>query len=153
MIQAQERTMAQKASMVFGAIFLFAGIAGFIPGITTAFDRIDVYDEPGAKLLGIFAVNWLHNIVHLLSGVAGLAMARTHDQARSYLIGGGVIYLVLWIYGMAIDQTSPANFVALNTAANWLHLGLGLGLLGSGIAFGKVAVAETSSRQDLRRAS
>lgn len=153
MTQTQTRSNAQKVSMLFGAIFVVVGIAGFIPGVTTAFSRLDVYDAPGATLLGIFGVNWLHNIVHLLFGIAGLAMAKTHSQARVYLTGGGVIYLVLWVYGMAIDLTSSANFVALNSADNWLHLALGLGLLGSGIAFGQAAASGTSTRNTLRRAS
>ncbi|WP_435793579.1 DUF4383 domain-containing protein [Nonomuraea glycinis] len=48
--------------------------------------------------------------------------------ARNYLIGGGVIYLFLWLYGMLIDHDSAANFVPLNGADNWLHLLLGIGM-------------------------
>jgi len=53
-----------------------------------------------------------------------LALARTPAAARAYLVGGGVIYLVLWIYGLVIDQSSAVNFVPINTADNWLHLGM-----------------------------
>lgn len=90
--------------------------------------------ESGAHLLGIFEVSILHNIVHLLFGVAGLGLARTFTAARQYLIVGGVIYLVLWLYGVLIDHHSPANFVPVNNADNWLHLGLGLGMLVLGLA-------------------
>lgn len=89
--------------------------------------------DGNAQLLGLFQVSVLHNIVHLLFGVAGLAMARRADTARNYLIGGGVIYLVLWIYGLLIDQTSSANFVPLNDADNWLHLFLGIGMIALGL--------------------
>jgi hypothetical protein len=75
-------------------------------------------------------VSILHNIVHLLFGVAGLALSRTHSGALAFLLWGGVIYLVLFLYGLFIDQDSDANFVAINTADNWLHLVLGGGLLG-----------------------
>jgi hypothetical protein len=91
----------------------------------------------GAELLGIFQVSVLHNIVHLLFGVAGIAAARTFGSARGYLIGGGVIYLVLWIYGLAIDHGSDANFVPLNDADNWLHLVLGIAMIGVGLALGR----------------
>jgi hypothetical protein len=80
-------------------------------------------------LLGIFQVSILHNIVHLLFGVAGLALARSAATAKTYLLGGGIVYLVLWIYGLVIDQSSSANFVPVNTADNWLHLVLGAAMV------------------------
>ena len=58
--------------------------------------------------------------------------ARTVSGARNYLIGGGAIYLVLWLYGMLIDKTSEANFVPVNVADDWLHFVLGLGMIGLG---------------------
>ena len=81
-----------------------------------------------AMLLGVFQVSVLHNMVHVLFGVAGLALARTLAGARLYLIGGGAVYLVLWLYGLAVGPDSAANIVPLNTADNWLHLMLGLGM-------------------------
>ena len=89
--------------------------------------------ESDALLLGLFQVSILHNIVHLLFGVAGLAMSRTARNAIAYLIGGGAIYLVLWIYGMVIDKTSEANFVPLNDADDWLRFFLGLGMIALGL--------------------
>jgi hypothetical protein len=81
-------------------------------------------------------VSILHNIVHLLFGVAGLALARSWDGARAYLLGGGAIYLVLWVYGLVVDHDSSANFVPLNDADNWLHLLLGLGMVALGLLLG-----------------
>ena len=93
--------------------------------------------ESDAKLLGFFEVSILHNIVHLLFGVAGLAMARGWDSARTYLIGGGAVYLVLWVYGLVIDHESAANFVPVNDADNWLHFVLGLGMIALGVLLSK----------------
>lgn len=45
---------------------------------------------------------------------------------RQYLLWGGVVYLVLWLYGLFVGHDSPANFIPLNSADNWLHLGLGV---------------------------
>jgi predicted transporter len=73
----------------------------------------------------------------LLFGVAGLALSRRADTAKTFLIGGGAIYLVLWIYGLVIDKTSSANFVPVNAADDWLHLVLGLGMIGLGVALSR----------------
>jgi hypothetical protein len=75
--------------------------------------------------------------VHLLFGVVGLALSRSWTGSRSYLIWGGAIYLVLWIYGLVIGHESPANFVPLNTADNWLHFVLGVAMLGLGLLLGR----------------
>ncbi|TDC34092.1 DUF4383 domain-containing protein [Micromonospora sp. KC213] len=125
----------RRAAQVVGVVFLLVGLLGFIPGITTDYDTMKFAGhESQAKLLGLFQVSILHNIVHLLFGVAGLALARSASGARSYLIGGGAIYLVLWLYGLVVGHDSPANFVPLNTADNWLHLFLGVGMIALGVA-------------------
>lgn len=63
-------------------------------------------------------------------------LARAFAPAKAYLVGGGVIYLGLWLHGVAIDKTSEANFVPVNNADDWLHLGLGLGMVGLGLVLG-----------------
>jgi hypothetical protein len=126
------RTPVQLAALVFGVVFLLVGVAGFIPGITTNYDTMQFAGHHSeAMLLGIFQVSILHNIVHLLYGVVGVAMARTGRLARLYLLVGGVVYLALWIYGLVIGHDSAANFVPLNTADNWLHLVLGITMVAS----------------------
>ena len=127
-------TAVQRAAAVVGAVFLLVGILGFIPGVTTDYDLLSgAGHHSGAKVLGVFQVSVLHNIVHLLFGVAGLAMARSVGAAHNYLIGGGVIYAVLWVYGMVIDHSSAANFVPVNTADNWLHFVLAVAMIALGV--------------------
>lgn len=134
-------TAVQKAAFAVGAVFLLVGILGFIPGITSDYDMLSFAGhESGAKLLGIFEVSILHNIVHLAFGVAGILMARAFNPARTYLIGGGVIYLVLWLYGLVIDHDSQANFVPVNNADNWLHFVLGVGMIALGALLGRRVV-------------
>ena len=116
----------QGAAVLVGAAFLVVGVLGFIPGVTTDYDLLDwAGHHSGAKLFGVFAVSGLHNVVHLAFGLAGLVMARTYAASRAYLLIGGLVYLGLWIYGLLIDHASTANFVPVNSADNWLHLGLG----------------------------
>ncbi|ANZ41427.1 hypothetical protein BBK82_41180 [Lentzea guizhouensis] len=132
------RRPVQLLAAVVGAVFLLVGILGFVPGITTNYDQLSFAGHhAGALLLGVFAVSVLHNLVHAAFGVAGLLMARTSRSAAVFLVGGGVIYLVLWLYGLVIDHDSAANFVPVNTADNWLHLGLGVGMLGLGVLTGR----------------
>lgn len=129
--RATVRGPVQQAAMLVGATFLLVGILGFIPGITTSYGSMEFAShESGAKLLGIFQVSVLHNLVHLAYGVAGLAMARTASAAYSYLLVGGAVYLVLWIYGLAVGHDTDANFVPLNTADDWLHFALGIVMIG-----------------------
>ena len=124
----------RTAAQVVGAVFLLVGVLGFVPGITTPYDELGLAGHRSeAALLGIFQVSVLHNVVHLLFGVAGLLMARTRASASAYLVGGGVIYLLLWVYGLLVDHESAANFVPLNDADNWLHLALGVGMIGLGL--------------------
>ncbi|GGQ75104.1 DUF4383 domain-containing protein [Couchioplanes azureus] len=131
---ASRRSLVQTAALAVGVVFLLVGVLGFIPGITTGYDTMTFAGhESDAALLGIFEVSVLHNIVHLLFGVAGVAMARTAPGARLYLLGGGAIYLVLWLYGLIIDHDSAANFVPVNTADDWLHFLLGIGMIGLGL--------------------
>lgn len=117
-------------AVVVGVVFLVVGILGFVPGITTNLGELEWYGhESGAELFGIFQISVLHNAVHLLFGVLGLLMAWAVVPALVYLIGGGVVYLALWIYGMVIERESTANFVPLNAADDWLHLFLGAGMI------------------------
>jgi hypothetical protein len=124
------RTNVQKASMVVGAVFLLVGVLGFVPGITGNYDQLGFAGHHSeAMLLGLFQVSVLHNIVHLLFGAAGIALARTAAGARSFLLYGGIIYLVLFVYGLVIPQDSAGNFVPLNGFDNILHLLLGAGMI------------------------
>jgi hypothetical protein len=127
-------SMLRTFALVVGVVFLLVGVLGFIPGITTHHGDMEFAGHmSGAKLLGIFQVSVLHNVVHLLFGAAGIALSRRADTAFTYLVGGGVIYLVLWVYGLVVDKGDQANFVPLNNADVWLHLLLGLGMVALGL--------------------
>lgn len=140
--RAVGRTHVQKAALVVGIVFLAVGVLGFVPGITTNYDSLSFASHHSdARLLGLFQVSVLHNLVHLLFGVAGLALARTARGARSYLIIGGIIYLVLFLYGLLVPEDSSANFVPLNNADDVLHLLLGIGM----VALGAVLTRRSTS--------
>ncbi|NYI46610.1 hypothetical protein BJ993_003690 [Nocardioides aromaticivorans] len=131
-------SLLQKAAAVVTLTFLLVGILGFVPGVTTDYDDMTFAGHhSGAQLLGLFGVSVLHNLVHLAFGVAGLALARSFGGARAFLVGGGVVYLVLTVYGFLVDRHDDANFVPLDQADNWLHLVLGVGMVGLGLALGR----------------
>ena len=144
----QDRSPIQSAAMLGGLVFLLVGVLGFIPGITTNYDDLKFAGhDSDAQLLGIFDTSILHNIVHLLFGAAGLVLAKTFEGARSFLIGGGVIYLALFLYGAIFGhEEKGANFVPVNWADNILHLALGGGMIVLGVVLGKqVARRDTAA--------
>ncbi|MBT2452788.1 DUF4383 domain-containing protein [Streptomyces sp. ISL-43] len=131
-------SLVQWAALLIGAAFLVAGVLGMIPGPTTNYDAMTFAGhDSGAELFGLFQVSVLHNIVHLIFGLAGIALSRTPGTARTYLIGGGAVYLVLWLYGLLVDRGTDANFIPVNTADNWLHFGLGLAMVVLGLILGR----------------
>jgi hypothetical protein len=136
----------RTAALVTAVVFLLVGILGFIPGATTDYDGMTFAGhESTAMLLGVFHVSILHNIVHLLFGIVGIVMARTVSGATAFLIGGGVVYAVLWLYGLLIDHNSAANFVPVNGADNWLHLVLAVGMIGLGLALRRTPARRTAA--------
>ena len=123
-------TPVQTVARLVGIVFLLVGIAGFIPGITTnLYDGLELAGDDGnAELLGLFQVSVLHNIVHALFGI-GILMAATVEGARTFLLGSGAIYVVLFVLGIL----GGGDWVPINDADNWLHLALGVGLIALGL--------------------
>jgi hypothetical protein len=137
-------TPAQKVAVVFGVVFLLVGVAGFIPGLTTGLDTIQFAGhESDALLFGVFQVSILHTLVHILYGLAGLGFAMTHVGARNYLIWGGAVYALLWLYGLIIADDAVANFVPVNTADDWLHFALAVAMILLGVFLGRPVTTPT----------
>jgi arginine exporter protein ArgO len=140
-------TPVQKAALVYGIVFLIVGLGGFIPGLTSNIESLQFAGhESEAMLLGIFQVSILHNVVHLLYGVVGLIAARAFNASRQYLIWGGAVYAVLWIYGLLVPHDHSANFVPLNTADNWLHFVLAVTMIALGVLLGRRDDRRTDGR-------
>jgi hypothetical protein len=134
----RERSPVQSVALLVGIVFLAVGVLGFIPGITSNYDDLKFAGhDSDAQLLGIFDTSILHNIVHLLFGVAGIALSRTWDGARTFLIGGGTIYLVLFIFGLFAHGETAANWIPINWADNILHFALGGGMIALGLMLGR----------------
>ncbi|WFF10122.1 DUF4383 domain-containing protein [Micromonospora sp. WMMD1076] len=131
---ASARPAVQKVALAAAALFALIGVLGFVPGITTPYGEMTFAGHhSGARLLGVFQVSVLHNLVHLLFGLVGLVTARRLAGARVFLAVGGALYLVLWLYGFAIDHDTTVNILPVNDADNWLHLFLGFGMLAAGL--------------------
>ena len=128
------KDLNKTVALLFGVVFLLVGVLGFVPALT-----------PGMALLGLFMVNGLHNGVHLLFGVLGLAAAFT-GMAVLYNRIGAIIYLGIGLLGF-IPALVPGGMllglVMINTADNLLHivLGLALGTVGFALAKRRVATA------------
>lgn len=120
------RDPQQLLAQVVGAVLTLVGAAGFLTGGT----------------LLIFGINTLHNLVHLLSGVLGLAAGfyAGGQWARYYNQGFGVVYLLVTVLGFAAPALA-ASLLAINPADNFLHLALGIVLAGVGFGVPSKATA------------
>ena len=116
----------QRVAQIFGIVFILVAILGFV----ASRGSMEADPEMAAKALGLFPVNLLHNIVHLLFGVWGLAAARSIAASVSYARIGGIIYLVLAVLG----YISPDGFGMVPLGGNdiWLHVLLGAALAVAG---------------------
>lgn len=128
--------MVKQAARAFGVVFVLIGILGFVPGITST-------NSDGAKLLlGIFAVNAVHNLIHLLSGVAALIGSGSEGYARTYFKVFGVVYAIVTVVGFAQGNT-VLGIIPVNLADNLLHVVIAVAALYLG--FGPTGGRETAT--------
>ncbi|MGH2994180.1 MAG: DUF4383 domain-containing protein [Solirubrobacterales bacterium] len=131
---------ARLYALLVGGVLTIAGIIGFF--YESSFDT-------GASLraddaFGILAVNGWHNVVHLVTGLLGLAAVG--HAARTYALVLGLVYLVVAIWGFAEAEGGVGvilDFLPVNTEDNVLHLVLGLTGLAAGAATPRTAPAAT----------
>jgi Domain of unknown function (DUF4383) len=118
-----DRTPAQVYSLVFGATLLLVGIVGFI-----ADSSFDTGSGVNGSDLIIFEVNGWHNLVHIASGLVGLALWRNPASARAFALGFGAVYGLVTVWGF-VDGNDVLGLIPVDTADNLLHLAIsGLGL-------------------------
>ena len=121
------RIRPQPAARTAGALLLAIGILGLVPAVTSGWSRLAFAGHGSdAKLVGVFRVSVLLDLFHVALGAAGLLLAGTAELARAYLLGAGIALIGLWALGVA----KVGGWVPLSLADNWLHLGLGVALLG-----------------------
>jgi hypothetical protein len=130
------RPWPQILALVFGAVYLLVGIVGFF---VTGFD--DFAGNSQHEMLLFFMINPMHNIVHIVIGIAGLLLARTLAGARTYGWLLAVGYAAAFVYGLfAVGESW--DFLNINSADNVLHLLTAL--VGLVIALGPVRTTATA---------
>jgi len=126
----QNRSAPQIYALVVGASLVAGGVLGFFYNASFASGDATLSDRDA--VLGILDVNGWHNVVHLASGVLGLAVAGSFGGARAYAGGFGITYLLIAILGFAVgDGESLFSLVPVNTEDNVLHALIGLAGLGA----------------------
>lgn len=107
--------MIRKFALIFGAIYLLVGILGFIPGLSWNHDALHAahpvsVDMSHGLLLGLFPVNAMHNIVHMLIGIWGLLASKSITGSRTYAQGLAIIYGLLTILGAIPNEATKTLF-------------------------------------------
>ncbi len=125
----------QKAAKWFGIIFIVIGVLGFIPGLTK-----------DGMLLGIFQVDAVHNVIHLLSGIVALLCAGSMSNAKTYFKIIGVVYALVTILGF-VGSGSVLGFIMVNIADNILHLLIAVIALVLGFGGPKKPMMQTAPMQ------
>jgi hypothetical protein len=119
--------MLKTFALIWGVGFLAAGASGFIPALSPPATHPGLTMEHGSALaLGLFPVNTLHNIVHLLFGVWGLLAARSVGGSRTFAQAVAVIYGLLIVLGLIPQTNNMFGFVPLHGNDVWLHVALAL---------------------------
>lgn len=116
-------------ALVWGIVFLAAGIGGFVPGLTSPHEHPDVAVTSWLGLaFGLFPVNVLHNLVHILFGVWGLAASRSYDGSRFYARTVAISYALLTVMGLISVGRIYTTFglIPLYGHDVWLHVLLAL---------------------------
>lgn len=110
-------------ALFIGIIYLLVGVAGFFSALATDPDggRDLAVDASYHHLFGLFPVNVLHNIVHLLIGVAGVVAYRSFSDARLFSRALAVIYAVLAVFGLIPGLNTLFGLVPLYSHDIWLH--------------------------------
>lgn len=110
--------MAKTIMYIAGVVFIVLGLLGFV-------------NDP---VLGIFDVDALHNIIHLVSGILALVFAsQGESQARMFALVLGIVYALVTILGFLTGDGKILGLVSVNGADNYLHLVLAIVFLVVGL--------------------
>ena len=127
---------------IYGIVFLVVGVGGFIPGLTQPHDHPGLAVEAGSGMeLGLFPVNALHNIVHILFGVWGLVAARSIGAARTYARVVAIAYALLAVMGLIPATNTTFGLVPIYGHDIWLHAVLAAGAGYFGFAYRETSAA------------
>ena len=116
--------MVRKFALIFGIIYLVVGVMGFIPGIARpapVSPDLEVNAERFGLLLGLFPINFWHNIVHLAIGLWGVLGSRTVSGAVLFSRGIAIFYGLLAILGLIPVTDTLFGLVPIYSHDVWLH--------------------------------
>jgi hypothetical protein len=129
------RTLVQTVALVFGIVYLAVGVLAFLPFLGGTFGQTP------HSFLGFIEINLLHNIVHLVIGIAGIAAASDRVRSRMFCQVAGVFLLVIGVLGIFVHN--PLGIIPIGGFDVAIHLLTG----------GLLAYFGFAAPQEIRRAA
>ena len=115
---------ARTFALVFGIVYALVGVLGFLPGFnqpTPAGAPSLAVDTGYGYLLGLFPINALHNLVHLVVGLLGLAAYARFSTAHTYARGLAIVYGLLTLMGLVPGLNTTFGLIPIFGYDVWLH--------------------------------
>jgi len=137
---------AESLAGLVGLALVTLGALGFVPGVVHGYSALHWWQSGSkAQLFDAFQTSILLNLVRIGAGVVGGIAAQRPGTARVYLSGGGTAFFALGVYGLLVDYSSRWNFLPVDRADDWLHLGLGVAMIYAGLGAGLATLRPATS--------
>ncbi len=123
---------SRNISLAFGLSFVAAGLVGFIP-------------NPVLSTNGVFEVNVMHNLLHVLVGAVFIIGAILSEKAaRRTLQSLSIAGVALAILGFVAKSDLLLGLVHVNEADKWLHAGLAIVIVAAAFGIPKPQASQAS---------
>ena len=115
--------MIRTFALIFGIVYMLVGVLGFIPGLAQHHADMPAItiDSFYGKLLGLFPINVLHNVVHMAIGAWGILASRSISASRLFGKGLAIFYGLLVILGLIPATNTLFGLVPIYGHDVWLH--------------------------------
>ena len=114
--------LIQVVVLAFGGIYLVVGLLGFVPPLHTP-PPWGVVGPFAGNILGLLAINWLHNLIHVATGLSAILASQSLPASRAYALVLGSAYTAIFFFGhLQVDIATLGGLLPLDLSDDALHL-------------------------------